>query len=291
MARRPRVFASGLLYHVIVRGNQRRRTFRSDDDYQVYVDLLSKYRKKYQVRIYAYCLMPNHVHLLLETGTIPLAKFMQGLQQSYTQYFNRSYRKVGHLFQGRYKAIICDKDKYLLALVRYIHLNPVRAGLAKRPERYGHSGHRSYLINGTPRIIDAGPILKLLGGKKAYENFVLEGVSESHNDKYYTVEDQQFLGDEGFGEEISREAGFKEERKPNTSIETVLKDIARQLEITPKLLRGKDRRWDISKKRARAVASLVREHGYRVSEVAKFLRRDQSNISTMLSRLSGREQM
>jgi len=291
MARRPRVFASGLLYHVIVRGNQRRKTFRSDDDYKAYLDRLEKYRAKFHVRIYAYCLMPNHVHLLLETGSTPLAKFMQGLQQSYTQYFNRSYRKVGHLFQGRYKAIICDKDKYLLALVRYIHLNPVRARLAKRPERYPHSGHRSYLLmNETPKIIEAGPILKLLGGKKGYENFVLEGMSESHNDEYYAVEDQRFLGEEGFGEEISRDAGFKEERKPQESIETVFKEIARQLETTPELLRGKDRRWDISKKRAQGVASLVRERGYGVSEVAKFLRRDQANISTMLSRLSASEQ-
>ncbi len=291
MARRPRVFASGLLYHVIVRGNQRQKTFRSDDDYKAYLDRLEKYRAKFHVRIYAYCLMPNHVHLLLETGSTPLAKFMQGLQQSYTQYFNRSYRKVGHLFQGRYKAIICDKDKYLLALVRYIHLNPVRARLAKRPERYPHSGHRSYLLmNETPKIIEVGPILKLLGGKKGYENFVLEGMSESHNDEYYAVEDQRFLGEEGFGEEISRDAGFKEERKPQESIETVFKEIARQLETTPELLRGKDRRWDISKKRAQGVASLVREHGYGVSEVAKFLRRDQANISTMLSRLSASEQ-
>jgi REP element-mobilizing transposase RayT len=252
------VFASGLLYHVIVRGNQRRKTFRSDDDYKAYLDRLEKYRAKFHVRIYAYCLMPNHVHLLLETGSPPLAKFMQGLQQSYTQYFNRSYRKVGHLFQGRYKAIICDKDKYLLALVRYIHLNPVRARLAKRPERYPHSGHRSYLLNGTAKIIEAGPILKLLGGKKGYGNFVLVGMSESHNDEYYAVEDQRFLGEEGFGEEISRDAGFKEERKPQESIETVFKEIARQLETTPELLRGKDRRWDISKKRAQGVASLVR---------------------------------
>ena len=115
-------------------------------------------------------------------------------------------------------------------------------------------------------------------------------MSESHNDEYYAVEDQRFLGEEGFGEEISRDAGFKEERKPQESIETVFKEIARQLETTPELLRGKDRRWDISKKRAQGVASLVREHGYGVSEVAKFLRRDQANISTMLSRLSASEQ-
>ena len=129
-----------------------------------YLNRLERYRAKFHVRIYAYCLMPNHVHLLLESGSEPLSKFMQGLQQSYTQYFNRSYRKVGHLFQGRYKAIICDKDKYLLALPRYIHLNPVRAGLAKRPEGYVYPGHRSYLIDGAAKIVESGPIWRMKEG-------------------------------------------------------------------------------------------------------------------------------
>jgi len=289
MARRPRVFAPGLLYHVIVRGNQRRKTFRCDDDYKAYLDRLEKYRAKCDVRIYAYCLMPNHVHLLVETGSTPLAKFMQGLQQSYTQHFNRSYRKVGHLFQGRYQAIICDRDKYLLALVRYIHLNAVRAKLATRPERYFYSGHSSYLTNGTAKIVEVRPILKLLGGKKAYERFVLQAIGENHNEAYYDVEDQRFLGDEGFGEEISRDAEENDERKAKKPIETVFKEIARRVETTPELLRGKDRRWDISTKRAEAVALLVREYGYAVSEVAQYLRRDQANISTMLSRLSARQ--
>jgi putative transposase len=287
MARRPRVFAPGLLYHVIVRGNQRRKTFRFDEDYKAYLDRLDKYRAKCHVRIYAYCLMPNHVHLLVETGSTPLAKFMQGLQQSYTQHFNRSYRKVGHLFQGRYKAIICHRDKYLLALVRYIHLNPVRAKLATRPERYLYSGHNSYLTNGTAKIVETTPILKLLGGKKAYERFVLEGIDENHNDEYYAVEDQRFLGEEGFGEEISRKAE-ENERKTSKPIETAIKEIARRVGATPELLRSKDRRWDIATKRAEAVALLVREYGYAVSEVAKCLGRDQANISTMLSRLSAR---
>ncbi len=289
MARRPRVFAPGLLYHVIVRGNQRRKTFRCDEDYKGYLDRLEKYRAKCHVRIYAYCLMPNHVHLLVETGSTPLAKFMQGLQQSYTQHFNRSYRKVGHLFQGRYKAIICDRDKYLLALVRYIHLNPVRAKLATRPEQYSHSGHNSYLTNGTPKIVEVTPILKLLGGKKAYERFVLEGIGENHNEAYYAVEDQRFLGEEGFGEQISRDAEENDERKAKKPIETAFKEIARRVETTPELLRSKDRRWDISTKRAEVVALLVREYGYTVSEVAKYLRRDQANISTMLSRLSAQQ--
>ena len=289
MARRPRVFAPGLLYHVIVRGNQRRKTFRTDVDYKAYLDRLEKYRAQCQVRIYAYCLMPNHVHLLVETGNTPLARFMQGVQQSYTQYFNLRYRKVGHLFQGRYKAIICERDKYLLALVRYIHLNGVRAKLAGRPEQYLHSGHRSYLRNGTDRIVDTTPILKLLGGKKGYERFVLEGIGEEHNEAYYAVEDQRFLGGEGFGEEISRDGEVLAAPKRKKAIETVFKEVARRVAAAPELLRSKDRRWEISAQRAEAAALLVREYGYGVSEVAKYLGRDQANVSTMLSRWSARQ--
>ena len=289
MARRPTVFAPGLLYHVIVRGNQRRQTFRYEEDYQAYLDRLEKYRAKFQVRIYAYCLMPDHVHLLVETGLSPLGKFMQGLQQSYTQYFNRRYRKVGHLFQGRYQAIICDKDKYLLALIRYIHLNPVRAGLTKRPEAYAHSGHRSYFIHGTPKIIDPKPILNLLGGNRRYERFVLDGMSEEHNQAYYDVEDQRFLGDDTFGEEISREVGETKQRKAMEPIEKVFRKIAREVHVAPGVLRGTNRRWEITKKRSEAVAVLVWQHGYRVGEVARYLSRDQAHISTMLSRLAARE--
>ena len=289
MARRPRVFAPGLLYHVIVRGNQRRKTFRSDDDYKAYLNRLEKYRAQCRVRIYAYCLMPNHVHLLIESGSTPLAKFMQGLQQSYTQYFNRSYRKVGHLFQGRYKAIICAREKYLMALIRYIHLNPVRAKLATRPERYPYSGHNSYMTNGTAKIVEVTPILKMLGGKKGYERFVLEGIGENHNEEYYAVADQRFLGGEGFGEEIGRDGEEHDERKTKKPIETAFKEVARRVQTTPELLRGKDRRWDISTKRAEAVALLVRDYGYAVGAVAKYLGRDQANVSTMLSRLSARQ--
>lgn len=289
MARRPRVFAPGLLYHVIVRGNQRRKTFRSDEDYKTYLDRLDKYRTQCRVRIYAYCLMPNHVHLLVETGSTPLAKFMQGVQQSYTQYFNRRYRKVGHLFQGRYKAIICERDRYLQTLIRYIHLNPVRAKLVIRPERYAYSGHNSYLIHGTAKIVDTQPILKLMGGNKGYERFILEGMGEEHNEAYYTVEDQRFLGDEGFGEEIGRDEAETIPRKKKTPIETAMKAIARRIDTTSESLRSTDRRWEITKKRAEAVAMLVREYGYTVSEVAKHLRRDQANISVMLSRWSERQ--
>ena len=156
MARRPRLFAAGVLYHVIVRGNQRQKTFTAESDYQAYIERLARYRKKYDYVLHAYCLMPNHVHLLVESSQQPLAKFMQGLQQSYSQYFNRRHRKTGHVFEGRYKAILCQKDQYLLQLIRYIHLNPVRAGMVRSPKRYRYSGDHVYLQGKATETIDVG---------------------------------------------------------------------------------------------------------------------------------------
>jgi hypothetical protein len=165
----------------------------------------------------------------------------------------------------------------------------VRAKLATRPERYRYSGHSSYLRNGTDKLVEATPVLELIGGKKAYERFVLDGMGETHNEAYYAVEDQRFLGEAGFGEEISRDVEEIPEPRRKKAIETVFKEISRRVEGPPELLRSKDRRWDISRRRAEAVAILVRECGYRVSEVARYLGRDQANVSTMLSRLSARQ--
>jgi hypothetical protein len=131
--------------------------------------------------------MPNHVHLLVRTGDTPLAKFMQGVQQSYTLRFNKIYGKVGHLFQGRYHAIICDSELYLLTLVRYIHLNPVRATLTATPEDYPYSGHRAYLAGQSTTLMDPTPVLDLLGGPVAYARFVSDGLGEGHRADLYPV--------------------------------------------------------------------------------------------------------
>jgi len=146
----------------------------------------------------------------------------------------------------------------------------------------------SYLMNGTSKVIETGPILRLLGGKKAYERFVLAGISESHNEEYYAVEDQRFLGEEGFGEELSREAGEKEERKTKKPIETTVKEIAKRLGTTGEELRGKDRRWVVAKKRAEAVTLLVRHYSYTVTEVARYMGREQANVRLILSRYAER---
>lgn len=157
-----------------------------------------RYRKRFGMTVYAYCLMSNHVHLLLETGSESLSKFMQGLQQSYTQYVNRKHHKVGHLFQGRYQAIVCEKDEYLLTLVRYIHLNPIRAKLVRRLDDYLYSGHSEYCGVRASEVLETSRVLNMLGGRRSYQRFIQEDLRDGHREEYYDVKDQRFLGEERF---------------------------------------------------------------------------------------------
>ena len=287
MARRPRMFAPGLLYHVIVRGNHRHKTFRMRRDYDAYLERLGRYCRKHKVSLHAYCLMPNHVHLLLECSRTPLAKFMQGLQQSYTQYFNLSHHKVGHLFQGRYKAIICERDEYLLELVRYIHLNPVRAKLVRSVEQYPYSGHHCYMAGKSSEMMDPTAVLKLFGGVKAYRRFVQDGLADGHREDYYEVEDQRFLGAAGFGERMRAEVEEESERRVKKKpLEKVLEGLARQMKVSTEALRGPDRSWRVSRARILVAYVLVREGGYGVAELASYFGRDQTTISSSISRFS-----
>lgn len=274
-----------------MRGNQRQKTFTSGSDYQAYTERLACYRKKYVYTLHAYCLMPNHVHLLVESSEQPLAKFMQVLQQSYSQYFNLKHRKRGHLFEGRYKAIICQKDAYLLELIRYIHLNPVRADMVKSPELYRYSGQHVYLQGKAGEIIDPARVLSMLGGKQAYRRFVLDGLREGHKDEYYAVEDQRFLGEEGFAERLlkkeERQAGKPSKRR---SMELVAKELAKRLDMDIQTLRSGDRSWAVSRARTMAAYVLVHRVGYRLSDVAVYFARDMATMGTLLARFSDRMQ-
>lgn len=288
MARRPRLFASGLLYHVIARGNQRQLTFLSDDDYGAYLRRLALYRERYGVSLHAYCLMPNHVHLLVRTGAPPLAKFMQGLQQSYTQWFNRVHAKVGHVFQGRYRAIVCDSDAYLVTLVRYIHLNPVRAGLVPQPDLYGYSGHRALLAGQTTALLDPDPVLRLLGGPAAYARFTQDGVDEGHQPGFYETTAQQILGGQAFADTVTQSAGHGASPPPREPLGAVLPRLEAALGLVTGVARGPDRRRDVATARGLLALVLVRRLGYRLTDVARLLGRDPASLSVTLGRLASR---
>ena len=288
MARKPRVEFEGAFYHVIVRGNQRQKIFRDDRDRLVYLDRVEHYRQRYRFTIYAYVLMSNHVHLLLETGKTPLSKILQGIQFTYTQYYNRRYRTVGHLFQGRYKAILCDRDAYLLELVRYIHLNPARL---KNPEElagYRWSSHHAYLGRKGPVAVDTDLILGQLGNSaaqvlKAYRKFIEDGQGLGHEQRYYQAVDQRFLGDEKFIEQIAERAPQGEIRPGGRRIrfEELLHAVAQVHGCETKDLTapGRQRAW--AKPRAQ-LAYLAREWcGMKTIEIARRLHRDASMVSRL----------
>lgn len=144
MARPLRLSFPGATYHIISRGNEQKQIYSSDSDYIKFLDLLARTKEKFDLKIFAYCLMTNHYHLLLETPQANISKAMQYLNSAYSGYYNARHKRVGHLLQGRYKAILVEKDNYLLELTRYIHLNPVRAKIVENPSAYRWSSYRVY---------------------------------------------------------------------------------------------------------------------------------------------------
>lgn len=140
-----RIQYKGALYHVMARGNNREKTFFVPDDYTKFRSYLLKAQDKYGCLIHAYILMPNHYHLLIETPLANLSRIMHFVNSSYTAYINYRHERYGHLFQGRYKSILVEKDAYLLQVSRYIHLNPVVAGIVSNPDEYPYTSYRNYL--------------------------------------------------------------------------------------------------------------------------------------------------
>jgi len=146
MSRMQRLIINNASYHIMVRGNQKQITFIEEEDFAKYLDLLRHYKRKYGFKLYGYCLMPNHVHLILEVEDgIDLSKIMQGLNQAYTLWFNKKYEKVGHLWQGRYKSMVIQKNKYMLDCLEYVELNPIRANISKSPFDYPWSSWKARL--------------------------------------------------------------------------------------------------------------------------------------------------
>src|SRR5436309_15591046 len=158
MAGKARAEVEGGLCYVIARGNNRRRIFDAPADYEKFLSLLTRLKVRLPFFLYAYCLMTNHVHLLIERQAHTIGRIMHRVLTGYSQYYNRRYRRVGHLFQGRHKAILCQSDRYMAELVRYIHLNPVRAKMVRNAERYPHSSQCSYLGIRSDAIVDVDPI-------------------------------------------------------------------------------------------------------------------------------------
>jgi putative transposase len=152
MPRQARLILDNVCYHVITRGNQKQTVFRDEDDYRTYLKFVSKYKEKCGLRIYGWCLMGNHVHMVVETDS--LSKAMHGINLSYAQYFRYRYKTIGHFWQDRYKSYVIQKDEYLINCISYIEYNPVRAKITLRPEDYDWSSYRARILGDKCKLLD-----------------------------------------------------------------------------------------------------------------------------------------
>jgi hypothetical protein len=229
--------------------------------------------------------MNNHIHLLIETQKIPLSKFMQGVSQTYTIYFNRRYRTVGHLFQGRYKAILCDQDAYLLGLVKYIHRNPVRARIVERLDAYPWSSHHAYTGKSNPlSLVDTDQVLRMFSENKVrsrmkYREFMMEKDGYERNEVYATI-DQRLKGDDEFVDRVL--AQHDKVSNPARTKKLPLDDIAKSIEqrygISVPDLRSSSRTQTLA--RARKVFSIAAKgHGHKAKEIALYLEKDPTLMS------------
>jgi REP element-mobilizing transposase RayT len=286
MARRPRIEYPGAFFHVIARGNNREDIFYDKKDRRNFLKRLAFYLDECEVTLYCFCLMTNHIHLLLEMGQNPLSQMLHRLLTWHARYHNKKYDRVGHLYQGRYKAVLCDKDGYLLELVRYIHLNPVRAGLATNPREYPWSSHKTYLGEEKLEWLNSDFVLSQFSSSIShsrilYEEFVLRRLKEGRREDLYSLADQRILGEEDFVAKVMNMNKFESTgpvaRLSRFDLPTLQTAIEAELNM--------DRDSMLKVKRSgvqarRIFCYLAREVGrFRCKDVAAYLGKDMATVT------------
>lgn len=272
MARKPRIHYYGAVNHVIARGNNKENIFCENADKVMYLDLLKKYRDKYDFMLYAYALMDNHLHLLIEVRDIPLSGIMQGLQLSYTQYFNKKYDRVGHVFQQRYKAMLCGEDDYLLALIKYIHANPAKAGLSPTLD-YEWSSHKDY-IKAESELVSTGFVLDYFGdGSKNAVQKYLEFMQDSREEGMPEINQADRC------QPASPKIKSEDASNMEVSLDELLKIIAAKNSIPEEMVFKKSKLPQIARVRRIFLYLAVNSGLLTRSKAAEFLRLSQSSVT------------
>jgi putative transposase len=300
MSRPLRLEFSGAVWHVTSRGNERREIFRDDEDREAFLGVLGRVASMFRFRVYAWVLMGNHYHLLLETPEPNLARAMRQLNGLYTQRFNRRHCRSGHLFQGRYKAILVEEDSHLIELSRYLVLNPVRAGVVRAAKDWRWSSYRATVgREPAPPWLDVGGVLEPFGGRRAsgrqrYRAFVSEGLRAGYS-PWEQVSGQLFLGGEAFLEEMgermkkTRPDGEIPRRQRNfgrPGLKAIAESAARAFDVP--VARIWKRRGGASRL---AVAYVARTEGaLPLSEIAAYLHVRPWSASHMATEAEGRKQ-
>jgi REP-associated tyrosine transposase len=320
MPRRARLDAPGTLHHVIVRGIEGRRIVNDVADRKNFVKRLGELAVETKNTIYAWTIMTNHAHILLRSSEMGVSGFMRRLLTGYAVSYNRRHRRWGHLFQNRYKSIVCDEDAYFTELVRYIHLNPLRAKLVKsltRLDRYRWSGHGVLMGQIENDWQDRDYVLKWFGkteagARAAYRNYVKKAIGEGRRPELVggglirslggwsavkamrrsgerELSDDRILGSGEFVERIIKEAEAKIKFQLPASenrqkINEYMTEICKNEKVSLDELKGGSRRKEVSGVRSRIAIELVKGHGVALAEVARRVGVSTSAISKIIKR-------
>ena len=298
MARPLRIEYPGAYYHVMNRGLSRRDIFLEDEGRESFLDLLFDISRLWKVEIFAYCLMGNHYHLLLQTPKGGLSRAMRHLDGIYTQRFNRGHRRDGPLFRGRYRAILIDAEQYFLSVVRYIHQNPVMAGVVSDMDRYRWSSHRGYLYKSErPVWLNTDAVLSRFGRLREYQEFMHSEMEREVVDFYKGAYQRPILGDRGFIGRVKGRLGDRakvEEEKPESrrvfglGVEEIARVTARVYGKRLEELRRK-RRGEENEARSMAMYLCRTLGGHRHSEIGRVLGLEKtSSVSSACLRMKAR---
>ncbi|MDH5668892.1 MAG: transposase [Nitrospira sp.] len=280
MARPLRIEYPGALYHVTTRGNARQNIFLDDEDRQSFLTVLARVVSRFHLLLHAYCLMDNHFHLLVETPDGNLSKTMRQLNGVYTQAFNLRHDRVGHVLQGRFKAIVVERESYLLELCRYVVLNPVRAKVTRKADTYSWSSYQATVgLVPTPAFLAVDWLLSQFArqrtvAQRKYQTFVAEG--RGVESPWEEVRGQVFLGSEEFVKQLSAEL---QDKRP-------LKEIPRQQRFAarPKLSQLFSDSFCADRvQRNETIRRAHLEHGYSLSEIGQVVGLHYSTISRIVN--------
>lgn len=290
MARQKRYHLPGSFYHVMLRGNDGQDIFFSDADRSAMCLLLQEGVERYKHRIHAFCFMNNHVHLLMQVGEISLSKIMQNIAFRYSQKINRKNGRIGHLFQSRFKAVLIEEEVYFKRLLRYIHMNPVRAKIVAIPEQYIWSSHNVYLGQNEFNWMTVDYGLSKFGqnreeARHLYSGYVLKTESlEELNELKNRFKDGQVLGNDDFLNNIREKHAIL--KPSNLSLKAILMAVSDLLEIQEAVIlsSGKSQKASF----ARGMISLIAKDTGVISieEIGALMNRDGSTISSLIARFS-----
>lgn len=282
MPRNPRLHGDGATYHVILRGNHRQPIFHRDDDRARFNRLIADSLDKYRCRIHAFCWMTNHIHAVIQVTDIPLGRFMQRVASQYARYFQQTMTTTGHLFERRYHPILVDVDAYLLALIRYIHLNPVRAGIVQDPAQYPWSSHRAYLGADAIAWLTMDLVRPMLGStpiaaRNSYLRLMEADASTEDNSPFWRGSDwdERALGDREFIETLTLP---RRESRSKRSLEDVIAEACREFGTTPAQIKSPSRSRDVSRVRAAIAHTAIDERIASLAHIARVLNRDPSSL-------------